>query len=211
MAITYPLPLANFAQLLPQQTSRLTLLRFDEISGSADGRFWGASMAKPLWQAEVSLAARPVAEAERYAAMIDALDGMRGSFLWFDPAYYGPSGGDAGAAVVIAAIASDRTGLSLGGLPEAFPIRVGDRISVALGSSRYYYGRFTESGTADTNGETGSLSVHPYLPLSAAVTDAVEMNRPVMRMMIPPGGYTPFTVSRGNRAEGASIRMLQRP
>lgn len=153
MALTYPYPLEFFSDLLRVNKSRLYLQRFDESSGSGDGRIWSAELSRPLWAAELSLADRPSPLAREIDGKIDGLDGSRKSFLFSDPTYGGPqNGATAGLdSVTIASISSDRSRAAFSGFPAGFELMVGDYFSIRYGSDKVYFGRVMESGGSGAN------------------------------------------------------------
>ncbi len=144
-----------------------------------------------------------------------ALNGSSDSFLFADPAYSGPAFGAtvelALATVTVASINANRTAMSFAGMPPGFALRVGDRLSIPHGTDRQFYSALSSDGVADGAGKTGEISVFPYLPFGVAVGFVVELVKPTLKVIIPPSGYTPFTVYPGPYAAGASITMPQKP
>ena len=214
MALSFPYPLAFFCDLLRVNRVRLRLQRNDEQSGSGDGRFWSAELARPLWTAEASLATRPETEARELEAKIDGLDGMHGTFLFSDPAYKGPASGVTSGlgAVTILGISADRGGISLSGLPAGYVVTAGDFLSIVHGTY-VYFGRFAEGGTAGVGGNLAVRAIRPFLPLTVQTGAAVELVLPYFKAIIPPGGYAPFNydLPSGEIAVGGSLTVLQRP
>ena len=213
MAVTYPLPLADLSDVLRAKTCVVRLERFDEYSGSGDGRFWSASMAKPLWAAEIVLADRSAALARRLEAKINALRGSTGTFLFADPSYPGPAAGNAAGGVTVSAIATDRDALSLAGLPANFQITAGDRLSISHSSGKRYYGEFVEDVQAGSQGNISSISVSPDLPFGVAAGQAVKLAKPEMVVAIVPDGYGHFTydLPNGDIARGGKLMLRQKP
>lgn len=219
MALEDPYPLDFFSDLLRTSDAvALTLKRNDEQSGSGDGRFWTAQLARPLWTADMTLDAYSYADifrAREIDAKARALNGSRRSFLWADPTYAGPSVASVSAllsaTVAIESISSDRTQIALTGLPPFCHLIAGDRFSVSWGTDRYYLAELADSVTADASGLTGQVPVMPYLPLGVNFGDAVELVKPICRMVVQPSGYTPFGYQRQFVASGAAISMLQKP
>lgn len=215
MALTFPYPLDNFSDRLRANAVVFSLARRDEQSGSGDGRVWSVQLSPPLWTAEVSLANRPSKLARDLEALIDGLDGSRGTFLFADPTYPGPaSGGDGLGDVSIASIrSSDRGAVGLTGLPAGFVLTRGDRLSIEYAGGRVYFGRFIEGGAASQAGNIGRREVRPYLPQGIVTGIKVELARPYMKASIQPGGFSPFEygLPEGLIASGASISLIQRP
>lgn len=208
MALTFPYPLDFLSEHIRVTQIPLALRRFDETSGSGDGRVWSARLAAPLWTATLPLVARSWAEARAVEAKILALDGMTKSFLWADPVYVPAAGGTAGRYVSVSAVSADRTAVVLSGLPAGYAVSTGDRLSITGGSGRVYFATIAEDGTADSSGDTDGLSVYPYLPLWVVAGAAVEMDRPYLKACVE--DYTGFTAMPGKYSQGASLSLLQR-
>lgn len=212
MTLTFPYPLASLADVLRADDCQFYLRRNDEMSGSGDGRFWTAELARPLWEVTLSLAARTPADARAIDAKVFTLNGSSQSFLFAEPTYAPAGGGVPGSGVTIDAIASDGLAIALAGLPAGYVVTAGDRFSVAWGTGRQYLGMFAETATADGSGDTAQIAITPWLPIGIATTAAVEMTTPVLRAFVPPGGYRSFgTRSGGLVSQGASLTMVQRP
>lgn len=210
MALTYPYPLSFLADCLRGDRINLSLKRNDEMSGSGDGRFWTYSLAKPLWQVSIDLYSKSAAHAREINAKIYALDGST-PFLWADPFYSGPEGGNAGGGVTVGAISADRDTISLAGLPAGFQITAGDYFSVTHTNGREYFATFAESGTAGGSGNVSNLTVRPTVPFGVTVGASVRLATPRMKVMIPPGGFQPFSNFKGRWGDGASISLVQKP
>lgn len=208
MALTFPYPLEFLSEHIRGTEIPLALRRFDEASGSGDGRVWGARLAAPLWTATLPLVARSWAEARAVDAKILALDGMSKSFLWADPVYLPAAGGTAGSGVTVAAVSEDRTALALSGLPAGYAVSIGDRLSISHGSGRVWFATFSEAAVSDASGNLGALAVYPYLPLGVAAGAAVEMDRPYLKAAVE--DYTGFTAKPGKYSQGASLSLLQK-
>ncbi|ABN75746.1 hypothetical protein [Cereibacter sphaeroides] len=200
MALSNPYPLSFLSSKLRIDSIVFTPRRNDEMSGSGDGRFWIAQLARPLWQVEVSLSARTAAEAREIDAKMHALDGM-GAFLFADPSY-SPVDGNPGTAITVGSIGAARKQIGLSGLAGGFTPSAGDRLSIRSGG-RTYFGSIADGGSA-------LVSIWPALPRWVVAGQAVEMVRPVISVMVPPGGYAPFRVRPDFIGREASISMLQK-
>ncbi len=213
MALTFPYPLDFLNDYLREGSSTLSIQRNDELSGSGDGRYWTAELARPLWTITLPLVARRPAEARALDAKIIALNGSAKTLLWADPSYapaFGATVELALATVTVASISTDRTALAFTGLPSGWVLSTGDRFSIVYGE-RYYLATISEDATADSAGATGEVSVFPYLPFGVSIGAVAEIVRPVMKCLIPPSGYTGFTFQPGNYGDGASLTLLQKP
>ena len=211
MALSYPYALDFLANCLGGERIPLALQRFDERSGSGDGRFWSAQLATPLWGATYPLYAQDAAHAREINATAYALDGMSKTLLWADPYYSGPASGMTSGlgAVTVNGIRQDRGAIALTGMPEGFVLSAGDYLSIAYGSGRIYFGTFAEGGTAGSAGGIGQKELRPYLPLNIATGARIELVRPHFRAMVT--DFTPFANFRGRWGDSASITILQKP
>ncbi|MFC5736946.1 hypothetical protein [Sinirhodobacter huangdaonensis] len=208
MPLNFPYPVDFLSHHIRETAIPLALRRFDESSGSGDGRVWSARMAPPLWTATLPLVARSSAEARAIDAKILALDGMGKAFLWADRSYSPAAGGTAGQYVSVSSISADRTAVVLSGLPAGYEVSIGDRLSLTHGSGRVSLATFSAPAVADASGNTDAVEVYPYLPLWADVGQAVEMDRPCVKMCVE--AYTGFMAMPGQYSHGASLSLLQR-
>ncbi|MDS9467354.1 hypothetical protein RGQ15_07170 [Paracoccus sp. MBLB3053] len=210
MTVSFPYTLAHFANQLELTSVRPELLRFDEQSGSGDGRIWAAQLARPLWQVSGALRPRSAAKAREINAKAAALDGSNKTFVWANPVYAPAAGATTLPGVTVSAIASERGRISLTGLPSGRVVTAGDYLSIGY-SGRYYFGAFAETLTANGSGNIANIEIRPYLPLGISAGAVVELGQPKMFAFIPPGGFTPFEETPDGNAVGASIRLLQKP
>lgn len=206
MALSFPYALDFLAQCLVGPEIPLKLQRFDEMSGSGDGRHWSAQMAQPLWGVSYPLFAHSAVLGRELNAKVYGLDGMAKTMLWADPYYKGPASGvrTGLGAVTISGIRADRGALSLTGAPGGFLLTAGDYLSINHTSGRVYFGTFVEGGTPG-----GQREIRPYLPLGFTAGATVELLRPRFKAMVT--AFEPFANSRGGWGQDASITLLQRP
>lgn len=210
MALSFPYALDFLAQCLIGPEIPLTLHRFDEMSGSGDGRFWSAQLAAPLWGASYPLFAQGGAHSREINAKVMGLDGTSKTILWADPYYNGPASGvTAGLTNVrVSSIRADRGAIALSGLPVGFVASAGDYLSINFGTDRVYFGQFVEGGTANASGTLVQREVRPYLPMSIATNAVVELLRPRFKAMITE--FQPFGAHRGGWGQNASVTILQK-
>lgn len=210
MALSFPYALDFLANCLMGPEIPLRLMRFDEKSGSGDGRSWSAQMAPPLWGASYALYAHDAAKAREINAKVYALDGMAKTLLWADPYYKGPaSGATAGlGAVTASGIRADRGAIALAGLPSGFVLSAGDYLSIAYASGRHYFGQFAEGGTA-SGGTIAQRELRPYLPMGISNGARIELVRPAFKAKVE--DFTPFASFRGRWGTNASITIKQQP
>lgn len=211
MTLTYPYPLDFLADCLIGDEIKLDLRRQDELSGSGDGRYWSAELSRPLWTVSIALYSRSVAHARAVNAKVFALDGTRRQMQWANPYYKPAAGSDGLGSVTLSAIASDRGRISLAGLPARRDVAAGDHLSIPYGAGRLYFGVFAESRIATAAGAINNIEVRPYLPLGISAGAAIELEMPMMNAIIPPDGFTPFSLYKNRWGRSASIALLQKP
>lgn len=209
MALVEPYPLAFLSAILaPVSECSFDLLRFEEASGSGSGQRWAAELADPLWQVTLPLSPRRWSAAREINAKVFALGTTR-SFMFADGSYRPAGGGIAGTGVTVGAVGADRDSLSLSGLPLGYQITAGDRLSIVHSAGRYYFGMFAETVTASA-GSTAQIAIEPPLPFGIAAGATVAIDRPLVRVTVPGGNFTPFRDNPGRLSSGASLTMVQK-
>lgn len=207
--LSFPYSLSFLSDVLRMGSVGLHLRRFDEQSGSGDGRIWTTELARPLWQANVPLARCGWDQARRIDARLRALQGSKRDFLWADPSYQTAS--KPGSGVTVSTIAADRASVTLAGLPPYYNLRAGDRFSIEWGVGRHYLAEVAEDVVASSAGVAAGVGVMPFLPLGIANGALANLAAPTVKLFIPPDGHTPYTAMLGGYSEGASLTLLQRP
>ncbi len=211
MALTYPYSVDFLADCLIGDEIKLDLRRQDEMSGSGDGRYWSAELSRPLWTVSIALYSKSAAQARAVNAKVFALDGTRRQMQWANPYYRPAAGPDGLGSVSLSTVAADRGRVSLAGLPGRREVAAGDHLSIEYGAGRLYFGVFAESRIATAAGAISNIEVRPYLPLGISTGSVVELEKPVMNTIIPPGGFTPFAIYKDRWGSNASITLLQKP
>lgn len=211
MALSFPYALDFLAKCLTGERVPLVLKRFDESSGSGDGRMWSSQLSTPLWTSSYNLYSQTPAEARAINAKINALDGTSQTMFWSDPYYSGPASGVTTGLgnVTVASVRADRGAVALTGLPGSFEASAGDYLTIPYGSGRVYMGQLAEDGIAGAGGVLSQREIRPYLPFGIAAGARVQMVRPYFKAMVT--DYTPFASFRGRWGDSASITIMQKP
>ncbi len=211
MALSFPYALDFLAKCLTGERVPLVLKRFDEISGSGDGRMWSSQLSTPLWTSSYNLYSQTPAEARAINAKINALDGTSQTMFWADPYYSGPASGVTTGlgGVTVASVRADRGAVALTGLPGSFEASAGDYLTIPYGSGRVYMGQLAEDGIAGAGGVLSQREIRPYLPFGIAAGATVQLVRPYFKAMVT--DYTPFASFRGRWGDSASITIMQKP
>lgn len=216
MAVTYPYPLSRLNDVLAIDSVVWDIQRNDEMSGSGDGRVWPAELAPPLWTGAVTLTTGYHAALKQVAAIIRKLHGAQEALFLCDPLslypQYDPAGTILGANVVtIGSIASNRSSLSLVGLPANYHITVGDKMSIAYGSAptRYAFIEASETIIANGSGVTAQIGVFPFVPSGIVADAVVDLKKPACKCIIVPGSHNPGT-AKGVFTQGAGFKVIQK-
>lgn len=211
MALSFPYALGFLDQCLMTERVALALQRYDERSGSGDGRMWSTQLAPPLWGATLELFSTKPALAREINAKVYGLDGTSKTFLWSDRLYPGPASGVTSGigAVTVSSIRADRGAIGLSGLPAGFALTAGDFLSIAHSSGRIYFGQFVEGGGSGSTGNIAAREIRPYLPFGVPVGARIELVRPHFKAMVT--DFTPFANFRGRWGDNAAITIIQKP
>ena len=214
--VSYPYPLAFFADQLPIDNITWDIQRNDEMSGSGDGSLWQAELSTPLWVATVALTVMPNDLARQIAAKIRKLHGAQEVFRLYDTAslypQLDPDGAKLGSsAVKIESIPGHRASLSLIGLPANYGFLPGDKFTVTYGSNPTRVGFFeiSEAASAGADGSTGLIGVFPHLPPGVNANADVRLIEPYCEMKIMPGTHNPGSASK-LFTEGAGFKAIQK-
>lgn len=216
MSLTFPLPLASFADRLKIVSVKWQLQRRDEVSGLGSGQILAAQLSPPLWTAPVTLAPMYHDEADQIQALIESLDGSINDFYLYNPrrAYpqADPTGTILGAATpTIAALGPDNKSIQIQGLPNGYTLTAGDFLAFNYGSNpvRRALHRFVETGSANGSGSTPVLEVRPHIRPGAVVGSVVTLIKPAARVFIVPDSFDPGDTT-SVIASGMSFQVMQR-
>lgn len=194
MALTFPLPLADFWNKLTIASMRLSINEAQQIDRTAGGTILKASVGDALWQGEATLSpSTQLASATEIEALVSVLGRAGASFLLYDTMRPHPASDPdgtilSGASPVIAAMESNNREISLLGLPSGYVLTAGDMIGWTYGSSptRYALHRLVTGVTANVNGGTGLFEVTPFIAPGVSVGASVTLSRPVMKAVLQP-------------------------
>ena len=196
VALTYPLPLADFFQGLKIETYGWDLIESMRQSQTAGGETLTSDTAVRLWECEVSVTA-DTHKAMRREPLARALRQGGRSFMLYDPKSAFPAEDPdgstlGGASVTIDSIDADNKRLTLDGLPFGYTLTRGDMLSFAYGSPARYalHEVVTDSVTVLANpGPSPLFEVQPFIQPGAAVGAAVTLIRPACKAVLVPGSF----------------------
>ncbi|TPM39580.1 hypothetical protein [Mesorhizobium sp. B2-3-4] len=195
MALTFPLSLAAFADLLDVTAVKWWLQDNREYSGMGSGQILEADLAPQLWQGDVTLAEAYHYEVRKIEARVNAVIRSLGSFYLYDPRTAAPyadrDGAILGASTVQINSLPDAKSMSLKGLPAGYVLTAGDYLAFDYGSpSRRAFHEVSEDVTAGGGGTTGAFEVSPFIRPGAAVNQTVTLIKPAMKCKIKPGSFS---------------------
>lgn len=185
VALTYPLPLATFADSLLVSQNTFYLPEQVQASRTAGGEQLGADIGERLWTGKIMLGRMTRSEAGRPEVLIDLIRQAGRSFLMYDRyrtnPLLDPTGTILGAAsVTILALGGDARELSLAGLPVGYTLSAGDYLSFAYGSSpvrQALHRVVNPSVVANGSGQTALFEVTPALRPGAAAAAPVQLKK----------------------------------
>jgi hypothetical protein len=200
VTLSFPLALADLADLLPVAAVSWNELRQDATSVLGSGEWLTHELGSPLHEAEVRTARLPHARAEQLRARLRALDGGAHFYLSNPTMLYpqaDPGGAILGSAsVVIASIHANRKALTLSGLPAGYVITMGDYLHADYGTpSRRALLQAAEGAIANGSGVTPELEVRPQLRPGINAGLAVTLKKPAAKVKIMPGSVRIETVT----------------
>jgi hypothetical protein len=200
VTLSFPLALADLADLLPIAAVAWTEARQEAVSALGSGEWLTHELGPPLHEAEVRTARLPHARAEQLRARLRAVDGGARFYL-SNPTMLYPQADPGGtilgsASVVIASINANRRALTLSGLPAGYVITMGDYLHVDYGTpSRRALLQAAEAATANGSGVTAEFEVRPQLRPGITAGLAVTLKKPAAKVKIVPGSLRIETVT----------------
>jgi hypothetical protein len=217
MTIAMPMPITTFANVICDKVgdTAFTLLQYKLTSGTSIGDMLTARLAVSRWQAEVSFGSMRTSRSSDIQALCEVLEERGGQFNLFNKRRPYPKEDPKG--VLLGArspgiheigVASNT--LRVNDLPSGYVLSVGDMLSVVYSANpvRVALYRVCERVVAAGNGITPAFEVAPFLRAGMAVGNAVTLKRPVARMQIMPGSFTPGQAV-GNTINGMGFTALE--
>ncbi|MCU0826659.1 MAG: hypothetical protein MUE52_04475 [Tabrizicola sp.] len=215
MPLTYPLALADFADILPISSLSFHLPEQVVMSRNGKGEVLTADVGERLWQGRMTLGRLTRAEAGRPEVLIELVrGGAQHSFLIYDRhrtnPRLDPQGAILGAsAVTILALGGDARELSLAGLPAGYVLSAGDHLSFAYGSGLQALHRIvTTTVTASGAGQTPLFEVIPAIRPGAVAGASVQLKKAYCKAVAMPGSIEE-AVRFSTLSEGMSFDWVQ--
>lgn len=196
MAITFPLAVENFADLLRIASVSWFLRDSQELSGLGNGQILAADLAPRLWEGNVTTGRMTFDEAMDMQALIESLDGALNTFYLYNPLRKypreDPDGSILGAATpVIASLDANNKAMTVSGLPANYVLSRGDMLAFDYGSpARRALHRVVETVTASGAGLSPLFEVRPHIRTGAAVADDIILAKPAAKVIMQPGSFS---------------------
>jgi hypothetical protein len=216
MALTYPLSIATFADILLVRRSTFHLPEQVQMDRTAGGEQLTADMGERLWQGEIELGTLLRTETGRIEVLVDLLRPAGRSFMLYDHrrAYplLDPTGSILGASTpTILALGGDPRELSLAGLPAGYTLSAGDYLAFSYGTTpvRFALHRVVpQTVVANGSGQTAVFEVTPAIRPGAAAGAAVTLKKPACKAVLI-AGSTVAATGRQALTEGLGFEWVQ--
>ncbi len=211
MALTFPLAITSFFNLLPIGQVTFDAPEQNENSQTARGEFMAAELGPMLWSGEVKFGAMTNTESATIETLLDALRPVGRTFYAYDSRrrfpLSDPTGSILGAATPVIASLPNTREMTISGLPANYVLSIGDYIAFNYGTRRALH-RLVSAATASAGGLTPVFEVTPAIRTGAAVSSAVTLIRPSCKAVLLPGSVS-RGVSRQLITRDASFRFRQ--
>jgi len=184
MALTFPRDLTGTCAW---RRARLVPGHRQELSRTAAGETQGKDLGPMLWRADWASVPLPRAQADAAMAEFGSLRGAIHSFYLYPAWRPRPAAIPTGAlsGVTVASIASDRSALSLAGLPAGAQMSAGDFLSIWTGAYTEFL-RLVRPGTADGTGTTPEMETEPPVRSGVGTGFTVTLVEPLVEMKLVP-------------------------
>lgn len=214
MALTFPLPLAEFFNRLRIASLELAPTDATVTSRTRGGEVLTAQVGNVLWQGIAQLTPRPRADADAVRALLQLMRRPGASFLATPSHRAGPIADPEGAILGAAApkidlIDANRRDVRIKDLPAGYVLSPGDYLSFTYGSSptRYGFHQLVQGATASGGGVASGLELTPPLPAGVSATIGVTLVKPVFKAVLAGApGYG--TISRAS-VDGMQLSFVQ--
>ncbi len=214
-ALTFPLPLSQFFDILPIATARFEPTEAIEISETADGVVLPADLGEALWQGEFGLAELSHDEALDIVPLINILRRAGGSFMASDPRRPWPRRDPGGVALAghapkLLAVGADPRLIRLSHLPAGYQLSRGDLLGFAYGTAPVRHALHEVVGpvTATGSGETLPFEVTPPVRPGAVPGVAIQLIDAACKAVLVPGSANTGTAGDDITSE-MQIRWMQ--
>lgn len=207
MALTYPLSLAQFMDLLPKVEATLDPGEAMLANRTAGGEIITSQHGARLWGGRLTVRGHAYVDLDSLVARAELLRQPGASFFVTQTVRSGPQADPDGAILgaatpTITTVASNNRDVTISGLPASYPLRRGDLLSFTYLSSptRYALHRIMSNVNANGSGVAANVELSPPVRPGYSTPMAVTLVNPVCKALIVPGSYQPPVVTRPGRA-----------
>lgn len=215
MALTFPLALAAFVDVLPIKDMTFSLSEAVETEETAGGEILTAELGTRLWQGEIVLGDMEPDEADHALSLLDLLRRAGASFLCHDRARPWPRADWQGAALAghaptLHSVAASTREVRLAGLPPAYSLSPRDALGFAYGTNptRFALHRLVAPVTSDGTGLTPLVEVVPNVRPGWVAGAPVQLVKPACKAIVVPKSFQPGR-RKARMTTGASFRWQQ--
>ena len=205
MAYTFPVPIAQFFNLLPVEEIMFDSPEQNQESQTGKGERISAELAPMLWTAEVKLGVMLMAEAVQFEALLDILRPTGRTFFAYDVRrrfpMADPTGSILGASAPVIASLPNAREMTISGLPAGYVVSIGDYLSFDYGGRRALH-RLVSGAVASAGGVTPVFEITPMIRPGAAVSAPVGLIRASCKAVLTAG-----SVSKGTTRNGVTRDM----
>ena len=205
MALTFPLPITQFFNLLPIEQISFDCPEQNQESQTGKGERMSAELAPMLWTAEIKLGPMMMAETAQIDTLLDVLRAAGRMFFAYDPRrrfpLADPTGSILGAAAPVIASMPNARDLTISGLPAGYQLSAGDYLAFDYGGRRALH-RLVSGGVASVGGVTPVMEVTPAIRPGAALSAPVGLIRASCKATLAAG-----SISKGNTRNGITRDM----
>lgn len=180
MSLVFPLPLAQWQDLLVQSSVTFGLRRPEAIQELAGGDTIRARLGRTRWVGELALATVYHRDSFRVESLFGLLVDQGGTFLITDPRYKGPAAGLGSGTATVAFVSADRRRIRFSGYTGTYT--PGDLFSI------FHSGRYTLHRVVVGEANAEWIEVAPAIPHWVAAGQAVEFQRPVCKAQLMASG-----------------------
>jgi hypothetical protein len=219
MALTYPLSVAQFQDVLQITNVRMFPDQPRDSNRTAGGAIVSASLGDAVWRGSFSIApTNDYARAARQDALLSVVDRPGASFLIHHPYQTHPAadpdGSILGAATpTISGIdVTDARIMGLSNLPAGYVLTAGDLIGWQYGTNpvRYALHRVVETKTAGAGGGIPLLEVTPFIEQASLSGVAVQLIKPVLKAkLVPSPDYGEVVPAIARGAQFAFVQTVR--
>ena len=215
MALTFPLALASFVDLLPIASCSFDLGEAMQVDETGGGEQLMSDLGARLWTGRYAMGPMTFDEATAAQALIDVIRASGRSFLATDLRQRGPRADPTGAGLtgytpVISSVSSGDREIGITGAPPGYTLGRGDMLAFAYGTgtTRRALHRVVTGGTVNGLGDLPSIEVVPALRSGLPVLPPLTFFRPACKAVILPGSFEPGDW-RDRLVSGMSFRFVQ--